>query len=284
MKVSKPVLIPFETIISQINLEEVAEAIRKTEDGERVISDFDFEDAKRLVWLAGEKWLPRDLNEFTLEGTEVEGFLDVDNIRGRFHGFGDITGTIKGTIPPFVEFFGKKYCIDWKTSKNTLDTVWRERLIASWQWPFYAVLFDASLVIYRGISRNGELKEIILKVPESNREEVTNQVEMISRQIKELETFSVWPRNKPYACSAYGRDCEFKESCHDYEMPRVKLIEPSLSYSFIDKFMLCNEKARRIKIADERVGTEETDFGSACHRGLSCLWELGYKVYGVTTT
>ncbi len=277
----KPQYINFQEIISNVNLEEIVEAIRNKDEGEKPLDDWAFEDCKRLIWAAGEKWLPRDLYEFTLDGTEIEGFIAGTDNALPFHGFGDMLGTIKGRIEPFTDYAGRRFCLDWKTRKNTLDTAWRTRLIDSWQWKDYATMFEVALVLYRGLSRKGDLAEIIIRVPENNDEEVLRHIKGVEVQIAGLRAASltVWPQNKPFACSAYGRQCGYYSDCADGVVPELVPPDKALSYSFVSTFMLCNEKARRQIIDGKSEGTEETDFGNCTHRGLASLWSQAYKIY-----
>ncbi len=282
-KVSKPLFLAPERIMLEVDREKVAGAVVAYEENEPKMAEWDFEDAKRLIWLAAEKWLPRDLHEFILEATELKIIKEIPGLDRPFKGYLDLAGTVRGTIDPFVPFAGKKFVVDWKTSKNTLGTDWRNRLIDSWQWMDYTEIYGADVFCYRGLSRNGTTAEVILKVPQTNGKEVIQLLTSVGSQIKALDDgdFPVWPRNKPFACNAYGRECDFYQDCQEYTMPQSPIPKDKmLSYSFLNNFMLCNERARRTAIGERDAGTDETNFGVATHRGLAELWRQAYQIFG----
>src|SRR6266852_2572495 len=111
-KEPKPVFLDIQRIMVEIDREAVANAVLRQEPGSPVMAEWDFEDAKRLIWLAAEKWLPRDLHELTLEATELRIVHEIPGIERPFKGFLDVAGTVKGTIDPFKPFAGKRYVID----------------------------------------------------------------------------------------------------------------------------------------------------------------------------
>lgn len=273
----------FEELMGGINKEEIEAEILKREEGDKELKDYELTEVKSLIWLAGEKWLLRDLTEFTIIGTEVDILTLPDKNGYKFHAFIDVTGHIKGVKKPFDKYQGLPYCIDWKTTKNELNTLWRQRLISSWQWQNYAHLTGAKIFIYRGISRLNTLTELILKVPEINSIEVEQFNASIGVQIKELITnnFEIWPRNKPFACGAYGRNCIYLSDCDNFSMERKVPIMGNLSYSLINKFMLCPEKARR-EMLEKQEGivdeTDESNFGKAFHRGIASLWKQAFSL------
>lgn len=271
----------FEELISQIDISEIENEILNKRDGEKELKDYEVTEVKSLLWLAGEKWLLRDLSEFTLTGTEVDILTEPDKNGYRFHAFIDVTGIVKGVKKPFNAYSGKPYCIDWKTTAKELDTKWRARLTSSWQWQQYAHLTGAKLFIFRGISRLESLTELIIKVPDTNSMEVIDFNNSVGGQIKYLrdEKFNIWPRNKPFACHAYGRVCEYYVDCDCLTMPFVVPPEKNLSYSYIDKFLLCPEKARRSALIDEiDDSSSESSFGLVMHRALASLWSQAFKL------
>lgn len=265
-------MIQLDDILSSVDLEKVQQAICVYEQDEKPMADFDIEDARKLVWTAAEKWLVRDLTEFTLDRVEKEQIIN------DFKFVMDLSGMILGNNKPFQDFGNKRYIIDWKTSKNSLTTEWKDRLINSWQWRLYSDVVDASLFVYRGLSRNGDTKEVLIQVPEENGQEALEQRISIGREIHALRDIgaAVWPRNMPFACGAYGRDCEFMKDCQDYSMPKGVPPEKLLSYSYMSTFQLCNEKARRYAMGHNNDNSDETNFGRAVHRGLAELWRQAY--------
>ncbi len=270
----------FEELMGSINKEEIEAEILRREEGDKELKDYELSEVKSLIWLAGEKWLIRDLTEFTLTGTEVDILTLPDKNGYRFHAFIDVTGHIKGVKKPFDKYQGLPYCIDWKTTSKELDNIWRNRQISSWQWQNYSHLTDAKIFIYRGISRKETLKEVILKVPEINSFEVTEFNESVGGQIKYLvdNNIKVWPRNKPFACSAYGKTCFYINDCENFSMKQEVPKMGNLSYSFVNKFLLCPERARRelIEIGDISDNTDESNFGKAVHKGIANLWQQGF--------
>ncbi len=276
-----PVLLDLPRIMLQIDRNKVSEQILAIEEGDKPLVEWDYDDCQRLVYIAAEKWLPRDLAEFTMDGVEIKFEEGREEWPRRLKGFIDVAGTVKGNIEPFKQFAGKKYIIDWKTSKNTLGTDWRNRLVDSNQWMLYSEIYKASVFLYRGLSRNGTTAEVIIQVPQSNESEVIQLVKMVGKQVDVIKDELVWPRNKPFACNAFGRECPYYTECMDYSMPRGLLPEDkALSHSFINTFQLCNERARREATAEQVGGSDETAFGKAVHRGLAELWKQAYEVFG----
>ncbi len=81
----------------------------------------------------------------------------------------------------------------------------------------------------------------------------------------------------PFACNAYGRECEFLQDCQNYTMPKASASK-RLSYSYIQTYLLCPEKARRYALAKGAGGySEETTFGRSVHRGLAELWRRAFE-------
>lgn len=267
-----------------VDKDAIVEAILTFEDGEKPFDDFDFEDAKLAVWTAAEKWLVRDLGEFTLEAVENKVVTNFAGPEYPFKCFLDVCGTMKGTIKPFDKFAGLKYVVDWKTSKNTLGTEWKQRLLDSHQWQMYSEVYGASLFIYRGISRiRAETQEVLIPVPDTNGAEVLQQLQGIGCQLNALRVakFDIYPRNKPQGCFAYGKQCPWYDSCMTYKIPRGELpLDKNLSYSFMNNFMLCNERARREVLAEGMEYQGETSYGRAVHRGLASLWSQAFRLFG----
>jgi hypothetical protein len=128
--------------------------------------DYDFQDAKECVWNAAVKWLPRDMVEFNVTDVEVRRKTEI--LGADLKGFMDIRGTMRGEIPVLAKFAGKPFVVDWKTSKNKLSTDWKNKLVDSLQWKIYCVLEPEypGLIFYRGISRQGEVREVIIEPPQ----------------------------------------------------------------------------------------------------------------------
>src|SRR5574341_793848 len=168
-KPKKPDLPDLDSLLASVNMEAVAQAIAQTRSG-NALPDYEFEDAKRAVWLAAETWLPRDNVEFLVTGIEErqEVCLGATPVKG----FLDIIGQTNGLIPALTPYANSHFVLDWKSAAGSLDTAWRERLLNSWQWRLYCRMTGARLFFYRGVSRTGETKELIIETPETNSAEV----------------------------------------------------------------------------------------------------------------
>ena len=260
-------------------MDAVAAEVSKVPEGAKPLPEFDEEDARKCIWLAAEKWLERDLNKLVVTGIEQEFEFLVTSLKfnQRVHGFFDVVGACAD--PEFKEKSSVNIVIDWKTSRNTLDATWRQRLIDSFQWRIYGHAAHAELVSYRGINRKGETKELLLRIPHTNSQEVEEQVLGLGSMRAALVNLElpVWPRNSPNACFAYNSQCPYYEDCEGYSMPRVCVDHSMISYSQMNNLMLCPERTRR-GIIDEGQGTEETNFGQAVHRGLAELWRQAFKL------
>lgn len=275
---------PVEQYFEQLDQEKIAQAIIHDEDGKEVkLTEWDFEDAKRLIWNAAEKWLVRDLRELIVapDGFEKRMSLEWGGSKP-MKGYIDMEGQLRGTIKPFIDYAGRPFVLDWKTSKNTLDTEWRERLIDSWQWRIYHAATDCGVIIYRGLSRNGDTKELLIAPPETTKREVQEYVSGALAMRNALVTLGaeVYPRHKPYACHAYGRECPFYTDCDNYDsIPRQALEDKEMSYSRLEHLLLCPEKHRRLIIEAGADDSEETTFGQAIHRGLAETWRQAFEKF-----
>jgi hypothetical protein len=250
-----------------LDLDKVAEEIARTEPGELALPQYDFADAKRAVWLAGETWVPVDILEFKIEGLESRFSSPISGVK-------DMTGIIKGNgfAKELEPFTGRKFVLDWKTTRTALDAEWERRQIDSWQWKIYAAQEEADVFIYRGISRNGKTREIVLKVPDTNRDNVRDYIRGVGNIRDSLVSLAVYPRHMPYACNAYGRECPFYGDCSEGRMP-LKIIEPkTLSYTSMETLLLCPEKYRRSVMTPGANDNDDNLFGKAVHRGLAELY------------
>lgn len=271
-----------DQLLAQLDLDKVTQAILTRDDGEAQLADFDIEDASGLVRMAAEKWLLRDLGEFTVTDIEQEKSMWVPTDKEPFCYVVDLAGTLVGLTSPFSNYPNATFVCDWKTTKNQLSTEWKNRLLKSWQWRLYAAGTGAKLFIYRGLSRQEETKEVIIEVPKENDREVAQFLASLGSTINSLRQggYTVWPRSMPYSCGAYGRECEFLKDCQEYNMPRG-IPYKRLSYSYIEKYLLCPEKARRYALIDAEGGpresSEESNFGSSVHRGLAELWRQAFN-------
>jgi hypothetical protein len=272
-------------LLANLDMEKVAEKIWF--DGMR---DYDFQDAKECTWNAAMKWLHRDVVEFDI--TNVEVLREADIAGFPIKGYIDVRGMLRGKIPALSKWADKPFVLDWKTSKNKLSTAWKNRLVDSLQWKLYCLLEPEypGLIIYRGISRQGDVREVIIEPPA--KEHMVAEVEAIvgpvSHFIQHLKESEVWPRNMPASCHAFGYECPFYNDCEDNEMPPRAIDVEHLSYSSLTRFLLCPERLRREKLVYlealeaevegeiEPDGTDATRFGNAVHRGLEELYKQAY--------
>lgn len=268
---------PLTYFTNQINFDKVREEIENSPLAQKHFTLDNFRTVREGVFAACEKWLVRDAYEFTIDKVE-ETTLYLPKELEEFPGAKaiiDVQGTLKGTQAPFKDYVGSVYALDWKTTSGSLSSDWRGRYIDSWQWQLYSEIIGASIFIYRGYSwSQRDTKEIIIKVPPYNREEVIEYLKGVLLQRKALVDagLDVWPRAKPKSCNAFGRECDFYSDCSAYSMPRGARDQRILSYSRIEEFLLCPERARRgelIEIEGIEVYHWEAEMGSAFHRGMA---------------
>lgn len=277
---------PASYYLENLNLDKVAEEILNGREGEKPVSDFDFRDAKTAVWAAAEAWLSRDIHDLRITKIEqkerMEIMVPLIGMQG-IRQVKDIEGIVLGKTSLTKDFAGRKAIVDWKTS-NTLDVRWRERMIDSLQWRLYAY-DDTDLFFYRGITREGDTREVAIEVPWTNKKEVDEIIAGIANQRHSLVVagLEIWPRKFGMStCHAYGDECPFFADCRGYEgIPRKAIEDSDLSFTEIERFLLCPEKSRRLKLLPSGYdGTEATAFGSIVHRGLAELWRQASEKFG----
>jgi PD-(D/E)XK nuclease superfamily len=268
-----------ESYFEQLDLEKIADAIVGP-DGAPKIAEYDFQDAKRMIWAAAEKWLPRDIYDMQITGVEEEYQTTVELAYGPqlFRGFMDVTGMLKGNVSVTQKYAGKKCVVDWKTTHNTLDAIWEERHRDSWQWKNYLHFGEAEVMLYRGISRTeGKTREVVIPRPPGLSEALMGQITGVAlqREVLIVAELPVWPRKMPGSCGSFGRECPYFGDCRDGSMPQQAVLPGrSFSYSSMELFSLCPERYRRDKLTED-AGGEETDeslFGNAVHAGLAELY------------
>jgi hypothetical protein len=277
-----------QELLATMDLDAVANAIWY--EG---MKDYDFQDAKECVWNAATKWLHRDVVEFNV--TDVEVRREAEIAGHKVKGFIDIRGTLNGKINALSKWAGKSFVLDWKTSKNKLSTDWKNRLLDSLQWRLYCLLEEEwpGLIFYRGIGRQGDVREIIIEPPQPEYliPQIESDIGPVGDFIKKLgKTAEIWPRNMPHACKAFGVECGFYSECEDGDMPPALVPIENLSYSTINRYMLCPERLRREKLAYQLAkeleiegevepdASDATRFGNAVHRGLENLYKQAYDI------
>lgn len=281
----------FLELWNRLDIEKVAEAIKHP-----ALSDYDFEDAKMCVWAAAAKWLIRDLDVFSdsiLVEYEKRINFSIEGEACEVKGIFDLWGNFKSISvhKQFENYEDSCFIIDWKTSRGSLDTAWRKRLIYSRQWRLYSAIVDARVFMYRGIQRSTKLgeepdcKEIIIEVPRNNKIEVCQQTAQLlvqrARLIKNSYEFPIWPKNMPDACFQYGRECPYLVDCESNNVVNyIPDLGHPMSYSRLKTFQACPERHRRDLLAKSQDLTEDesddTIFGSAVHRGLAELYTQAF--------
>lgn len=274
---------PLENYLSQINLDRVAEAIQGPEGTPR-LAEYDEKDLKNMVWTAAEKFLVRDLHDMVIDGVEepYERELHFPGGAQVFRGIKDLTGTLHGRLNVTKKFAGRKVVIDWKTSHKTLDTTWDERLLDSWQWRKYLYFGGADVMLYRGVNAEGKTRELLIERPANLESSILAQLEGVSAARNSLINagLTVYPRKMPSACGAFGRECPYWTDCREHTMPQVALLPGrSFSYSSMDRFLACPERYRRGEIENEMENTEESNFGTAFHRGIAELYGQARQLF-----
>ena len=240
--------------------------------------DWDLQDLDRMVDAALEKWVVKDEKDFKIYGIEQPVDIQIEDMDcnnppthlRRVIGYVDLWGC-----------YDRPVVIDWKTA-GTLDYKWEERLRQSWQGRMYAEALQASVVVYRGVTRDGKTKEILVEYDlADNQVRVRRYLNQMWQMRQALKDDLIWPQSKPFACGSYGCDCAFKKDCFLGNEPLQKLdIEPNFSYSGLERFALCPEKYRRSKL-DEAKGEESdsTNMGKAFHLVMA---EVYSQIYGIS--
>lgn len=232
---------------------------------------FEIETARKCVFTALERWLAEDLANCRIEAVE-EPFEDAFK-----RGVCDVILRVNSDPEDAVykPHANQLQVIDWKSSKNTLGSDWRDRYIYSWQGPTYVdgvarkYSLTPTLFQYRGISRSYETKPVLLEVTDpAPSVEVQYGGLRIMRDALISAGLSVWPKNMPSGCKAYGGLCSYFEECTQNKEPRYVPVEKIFSFSGASTFLLCPEKYRR-NLVDGSQDSEESIFGNLVHVGLA---------------
>lgn len=255
----------------RLNWSTISDTIDKLAEEKGGVPSFELETARKCVFHALERWLAEDLDNCTIEAVE-EPFEDVFK-----RGVVDVILRIKPdpTDAVYQPHANQLQVLDWKTTKNTLGSDWRDRYIYSWQGPTYVdgiarkYSLTPTLFQYRGISRSFDVKPVLL--------EVSNPAPSVEAQYGGLRVMrdalisaglSVWPKNMPFGCKAYGGECAYFHDCtHDKE-PRYVPEAKIFSFSGASTFLLCPEKYRR-NMVNGSQDSEESIFGNLVHVGLA---------------
>lgn len=231
----------------------------------------ELEQARKCVFTGLERWLAEDLANCRVVGIEFA----FENVFAR--GISDILLQVLSAPEDAVfEPFANQYKgVDWKTSRNTLSSDWRDRHLYSWQGPTYChgigikYQLTPRLFEYRGISRSLETKPVLLEINDpAPSVEVQYGGLRIMRDALIDSKLPIWPKNMPSACGAYGRECEYWEDCTEGTEPVYEIERKPFSYSGASTFMQCPERYRRNLVAGSS-DSEETIFGNLVHVGLA---------------
>lgn len=297
-----------EKRVVKLDWDAIEAAVRQIEPGQHPeLCAGSHVDAMACIEDVSQRWLPYDILEFEVLGIEKEVF-GRDDIYGpyKFHGFVDLSVTLRGVAPGFDGFAGARAIIDWKTRGGALDAQWKRRLQDSWQSRLYAWATGANVFIYRGISRKEGIRQFVISISETNDAEVEEYLTGKFALYDSLTDWTIiggggidldkswakltrWPREMPRACGAWSRTCEMWTLCRNEKpIPNVIPMPELLSYSSLENFALCPEKQRlRKQLAELRrrglvkqqvTEEDESDFGSAVHRGLACMYSQAFAV------
>lgn len=230
---------------------------------------FEIAEAKRVVCNALDHFFEVDAEHLAITGVECAVELLVPGVP-RVHGYIDLRA---------VADSGERLVIDWKTTGGELDAKWLNRQTDSWQWRIYAYGTGATHVVYRGLSRNGSIRSIIIEVPPDNNEAVERylqQCHAMREAVRACGTYP-WPQSKPGACNAYGRPCQYLDHCRGNEPLPIGNGSVSHSYSSLQTFSLCPERARLdAALGAESSENESTSFGSIVHAGLAAAYSSAF--------
>lgn len=272
----------WEAYKERLEWSRIAAAIDEFAASKPDVHSFDIETARKCVYYALERWLAEDIANCTIEGVE-EPFEDPFK-----RGVIDVILRIRPepSDSVYTPHANQLLGVDWKTSKNTLGSDWRDRYIYSWQAPTYVdgiarkYSLTPALFQYRGVSRSFETKPILLEVKTDPAPSVEVQYGglRVMRDALISAGLSVWPKNMPSGCRAYGSECAYFADCTHNTEPRY-VPEPKIfSFSGASTFLLCPEKYRR-NMVDGSQDSEESIFGNLVHVGLAeaykqaALWE-----------
>ncbi len=278
-------LITVEEIIASLDLDKVAEAIIVDPESKTEILGFEVEEVKRLVISAATKWLLGDLKYLEEDTLLIESPFTVDFNGIATRGIIDLGAKINEKHYS-SKYRGKTVVADWKSASGALDKAWQDRLTQSYQWALYASVHKAELVSYRGVSRTGTTRELLIEVSPFHLDLAARHFTQVGGMITSLmdSGAEVYPMHKPSACGQYGTTCPFLDDCTGDKAPRYSLNSADLiiSYSSAERFLTCPEKYRRLSQTENRGldGSESTRTGAAFHRGIAELYLQSFEKYG----
>lgn len=259
-------------IFEQLDRDKIAAEIRAALGKE--LASWDLETLGEMVFSTAEKWLARDCL-----------WMELDGIESRFEwegesGIYDMTGRFTDEAPDYLR--GKRFVRDWKTSSSSLDDKWVKRYTDSWQWRIYLYNAQADVFVYSGITRGGESREFYLPRPANLEEQVKTQLISMGLMREQLISSGmlVYPMNRPFACNAFGRECENLHDCRNWTMPQQALESWNWSPSSMEQFLICPERMRRAQLrklaGQELLGGDAAEMGKAFHAGVAELYRQAF--------
>lgn len=225
----------------------------------------DFSEVKYLFYRFYEDFYEKDKNDLIITSVEEEHKVANFNIRA----FMDFTALLKDRENNRYGNY-ESIIVDWKTDNNKI--IDKDKYKYSWQWKIYCFIYGADLFSYRVISKQtGEIKEILLNFTNDLFYQTKNYIYQCCLLRNTLKDFLTYPRNMPFACNAYGRECLHKKACWSDNVEKAFVPVREFSYSGISTFLLCPERYR----LDSLLGKEETrelGIGKAVHDCLALLY------------
>lgn len=275
----------FADVVSKIDWDKVERAIV----GDLPIMDFDLIDVKACVFAACERWLIQDIDNF--QDITIESVIR----RPGFKAYLDVRGVMTGAAKEFKAYKGKRFIVDWKSTKGLLDSKWKDRLLRSTQWRMYAWAEQEmpALFMYRGIRRPAggvggmapETKDLCFdpgEYTQGNTAYTQLQIDglTVMRNALIIAGLEIWPRHMPDACTSYGQQCPYFADCDLGTMPTwVPPTGKDMSYSRWKSFQECPERSRRnLMPGAPDGGSDATRFGSCVHQGLAEVYSQVFKV------
>ena len=268
-------------VLDQLDWDAVATVISESN-----LLTTDKDDVAAMVHGAASRYLPSDFDNYDILAVERRWHATL----GEFmhHGTWDLVLRERAS--------GVHFVADWKTTAS-LDKEWADRLTASWQNRIYSWSLANEFYLpqtfykfhYRGIQRPaasfaGSQRNILFRDvtvlhadPVSVDAAVVDYLSDLNNYRKYLHTAERrngwWPRNMPFACGAYGRECAYYADCRKPEAPEpIETPLVSLNYSGAQTLMLCPEKYRRELLAKSE-GSDETAIGSVFHAAMECIYK-----------
>ena len=166
--------------------------------------------------------------------------------------------------------------------RTALDDKWVKRYTDSWQWRIYLYNAQADVFVYSGVSRNGETREFYLPRPANLEEQVKTQLISLGLMREQLieSGMLVYPMNRPFACNAFGRECENIYDCRNWKMPQQQLEGWNWSPSSMEQFLICPERMRRSQLRKlegiELRGNDAAEIGTAFHAGIAEVFRQAF--------